>query len=88
MVVQVALRLHQLHADVHVLVHLQEVVLDEHGLEDDLGVGVRGIETELVVQDHHGVGIDNVSSPQRLPVPLVALQVDDLLRVGWLPDQA
>ena len=40
MVVEIALRLKQLHADVDVLILLLQVVLDEHCLQDDLCVSV------------------------------------------------
>ena len=40
MVVEIALRLKQLHANVDVLILLLQVVLDEHCLQDDLCVSV------------------------------------------------
>ena len=73
MVVEIALRLQQLHADVDVLILLLQVVLDEHCLQDDLRVSVRCIEAHLVIKYHDCVGVEYIGALQRHDLSLVAL---------------
>ena len=86
MIVKIALRLHQLHANVDVLVLLEKGVLDEHGLQDNFRVGVGRIRTQLVIKDHDGIGTINVCPFESCLIAMVSLEVDHLLHVGGVVD--
>ena len=49
MVIEVALRFQKLHTNVDIRVVLEQIVLDEHRLQDYLGVGMRSIKAHLVI---------------------------------------
>ena len=84
MIIEVGFRLEELHADVDILVMLLHEILDEHRLENYLGIRMGRIEAHLVVEDHDSLRIEDIGSLQSNCVSLVAFEVDNLLAIVWV----